>query len=208
MTLKVIGAGLGRTGTLSLKLALEQLLGGPCYHMLELFQQLDEHAALWLETARGERVNWDRIFAGYCAAVDEPASLMWQQLLEYYPDALVVLSVRDAEKWWKSANDTILPIKRKPPPTEPPGLVIWYDMMMELYKNLYPQGVDDPRLTQQCFLDHMARVKREVPANRLLVWEAGDGWEPLCAALGLPVPDSPFPHANTTEEFKARQIHD
>lgn len=207
MTLKVIGAGLGRTGTMSLKLALEKLLGGPCYHMMELFEHLQEQTPLWHAAARGEKINWDDIFAGYCAAVDEPTSVMWQQLIEYYPDALVILSVRDATSWWKSANATILPIKQKAPPTEPPEMVVWHSMIMELYKSVYPDGVDDPETAQKSFLAHIERVKAGVPPERLLIWEVEEGWQPICKALNLPVPDETFPHTNTTEEFIANQIH-
>jgi hypothetical protein len=205
MSVKVIGAGLGRTGTMSLKLALEHLLGGPCYHMIELFAHLKEHTPLWLAAARGEKVDWDKVFKGYVAAVDEPASIMWRELMDYYPDALVILSVRDPGSWWKSANATILKVKQEPPPTEPPESVAWHEMVMELYKHVHPDGVHDPVLTQKSFMAHIARVKAGVPKERLLIWQAGDGWEPICKALHLPVPKEPFPHSNTTEDFLARQ---
>lgn len=205
MSLKVIGAGLGRTGTLSLKKALEHLLGAPCYHMMELFDHLEEHTPLWHAAVRGEKINWDAIFQGYGAAVDEPVSVFWKELMEYYPDALIILSKRDAESWWKSAVNTILPIKVNPAPIEPPEKVAWHKMIMDLYADLHPNGVSDPKLTQQSFLEHMERVEAGVPAKRLLIWEAGDGWEPLCKALNLPVPNEDFPHSNTTKEFQARQ---
>jgi hypothetical protein len=205
MSLKVIGAGLGRTGTMSLKLALERLLGGKCYHMVELFEHLEEHTPLWHAAARGEAVDWDRIFDGYVATVDEPSSIMWKQLMDYYPDALVILSLRDPESWWRSANNTILKVKQNPPPTEPPERVAWHAMIMDIYPLIHPDGVHDPALTQASFAAHNARVKAGVTPERLLIWQAGDGWEPLCRALGVPVPDEPFPHSNTTEEFQARQ---
>jgi hypothetical protein len=205
MTLKVIGAGLGRTGTMSLKLALEKLLGGPCYHMVELFQHLPEHTPLWHAAVRGEPVAWDRLFTGYVAAVDEPVSLFWQPLMAYYPDALIILSVREAKSWWKSAHATILKVKQEPPPPDEPLRVAWHAMVMDAYRNLHPDGVHDPELTQRSFLAHIERVKAGVPPERLLIWQAGDGWEPLCKALNLPVPDEPFPHSNTTEEFVARR---
>lgn len=205
MTLKVIGAGLGRTGTLSLKLALERLLGGKCYHMLELFEHLQEHTPLWHAAARGEAVEWDQVFAGYVAAVDEPAALVWRELLDYYPDALVILSVRDPQSWWRSANATILKVKQDPPPTEPPERVAWHAMVMALYARVHPDGVHDAALTQRSYLAHVDSVKAGVPPQRLLLWQASEGWEPLCRALQLPVPAEPFPHSNTTEEFLARQ---
>jgi hypothetical protein len=206
MTLKVIGAGLGRTGTMSLKLALQRLLGGKCYHMVELFEHLEEHTPLWHAAARGEPTDWDRIFDGYVATVDEPSSIMWKELMEYYPDALVILSLRDPASWWRSANATILKVKQDPPPAGPPERVAWHAMVMEIYKHIHPDGVNDPALTMASFTAHNERVKAGVPAGRLLLWQAGDGWEPLCKALKLPVPDEPFPHSNTTEEFQARQV--
>ena len=125
MSIRVIGAGLGRTGTMSLKLALERLLGGPCYHMTELFDHLDAHTPLWHAAARGEAVDWDKVFTGYTAAVDEPASIHWQSLSDYYPQALVVLSVRDPESWWESANATILRVKQNPPDDMTPARRAW-----------------------------------------------------------------------------------
>ena len=107
MTLKVVGAGLGRTGTMSLKAALEQLLGGPCYHMIEVFEH-PEHVAIWNRAMRGEPVDWSEIYAEYVATVDYPNAAVWEQLAAAYPDALVLLSSRDAEGWWTSASNTIL----------------------------------------------------------------------------------------------------
>jgi hypothetical protein len=205
LTLKVIGAGLGRTGTMSLKLALEKLLGGPCYHMTELFEHLEEHTPLWHQAAKGESVNWDLVFSNYVAAVDEPVSTQWQSIMSHYPDALVVLSVRDADSWWKSAIATILPVKIDPPDEMSPARRAWLDMVLELYKTVYPQGFQEEDKAKAAFTAHVDRVKVNVPPARLLVWEVSQGWEPLCQALGLPVPDEPFPKSNTTEDFLARR---
>lgn len=204
MTLKVLGAGLGRTGTMSLKLALERLLDGRCYHMLELFEHLPEHVSYWQAAANGEAIEWENIFGDYVAAVDEPVSLMWETLMDVYPDALVILSVRDPESWWRSANETIMEVKRMTPGPDEPDRQIWHDMIMTLYQRQYPKGTNDGAAATAAFRDHVARVKNTVPAERLLVWEAVEGWEPICGALGLPVPDESFPHANTREEFLAR----
>src|SRR5438105_250833 len=106
MTLRVVGAGLGRTGTMSLKLALERLLGAPCYHMVEVFSH-PEHVPAWHAAAQGRMPDWDQLFAGYAAAVDWPSAAFWPELIEAYPEALVVLSVRDSESWWQSAHETI-----------------------------------------------------------------------------------------------------
>jgi hypothetical protein len=198
MTLRVVGAGLGRTGTNSLKIALEQLLGAPCYHMFEVFQHIDDHVPLWHAAVRGEPVDWDQLFDGYTAAVDWPASSFWATLAETYPDALVLLSVRDAESWWRSASSTIFPGIETMTGTP------WYDMVTDLMRSTFTDRRDDPAAAMAAFEAHNASVLAEAPAERLLVWQATDGWEPLCAALGVPVPDEPFPKTNTTEEFLSR----
>jgi len=208
MALKVIGAGLGRTGTMSLKFALEKLLGGPCYHMVELFEHLEAHTPLWHAAARGEAVDWSKVFDGYVAAVDEPVSTQWESLIEYYPDALVVLSLRDADSWWKSASETILPVKQNPPLDLTPARRAWLDMVLEIYKSIYPRGFDDPVSAKAAYLAHIERVRAGVPADRLLEWDVTQGWEPLCRALDVPVPDEPFPKSNSTAEFKARRAKD
>ena len=205
MSLKVIGAGLGRTGTMSLKLALERLLGGPCYHMVELFEHLEAHTPLWHRAAKGEAVNWDLVFDGYVAAVDEPVSVQWRAIADFYPDALVILSRRDPASWWKSASETILPVKWNPPPDMTPARKAWLAMIMENYRTVYPQGFEDPATAQAAFMAHNERVIAGVPDDRLLIWEVSQGWEPICRKLGLPVPDEPFPMSNSTEEFKARR---
>lgn len=205
MTLKVIGAGLGRTSTMSLKFALEKLLGGPCYHMVELFEHLEEHLPYWEAAARNEAVEWDKVFDGFVAAVDEPVSTRWQSITEYYPDALVILSVRDPDSWWKSANETIFQVKQRPRESMSPARQRWLDMIMKIYDEQYPDGFTDARAAKSSFVAHIERVRAAIPSERLLVWEVSQGWEPICDALGLPVPDEPFPRSNSTAEFKARQ---
>ena len=204
MSLKVIGAGLGRTGTLSLKVALEKLLGGPCYHMTELFQHLEAHTPLWHAAARGEPVDWNQVFNHYVAAVDEPTSMMWESITAYYPDALVILSVRDADSWWETARETILEVKINPDPEMTSARKQWLEMILDVYQRIYPDGFTDEETTKAAYLAHNESVRSGIPADRLLVWQASDGWAPVCKALDLPVPDEPFPHMNTTEEFKAR----
>ena len=208
MSLKVIGAGLGRTGTMSLKIALERLLDGPCYHMTELFNHLEQHTSLWHASARGEDVNWDNVFSGYIAAVDEPVSTQWESIARFYPEALVVLSVRDPDSWWNSANATILPIKQNPPDVLSPARKAWLEMVLENYKHLYPHGFTNPDAAKKAYSAHIERVKEGVPAKRLLVWEVSHGWEPLCQALNIPVPGIPFPKSNSTQEFRARRAKD
>lgn len=199
MALQVVGAGVGRTGTASLKLALERLLGAPCYHMLEVFQH-PGHANVWRRAALGEAVDWDALFAGFAAAVDWPAGSFWPELAHQYPDALVLLSLRDPEEWWASANETIFPGigRRGFAPDD------WHDMIEALFSRRWKADPKDKEASIRRFNEHNAQVIAEVPKERLLVWRAGDGWKPIADALGLPVPDEPFPHSNTREEFRAR----
>jgi hypothetical protein len=195
MTLRVVGAGVGRTGTLSLKLALERLLGGPCYHMAEVFAH-PEHVSAWHEAAQGRMPDWRRLLADYRAAVDWPACAFWPELMEAFPDALVVLSVRDAESWWRSASGTIFPSARKAGGP-------WRAMVEDLFANRFTSALEERDACIAAFERHNAEVRRRVPKSRLLEWRASEGWAPLCSALGLPVPDEPFPRVNTSEDFLA-----
>jgi hypothetical protein len=197
MALRVVGAGLGRTGTLSLKLALERLLGAPCYHMLEVFAH-PEHVALWHAAARGEPVDWRALFAGYAAAVDWPVGSFWPEVSEAFPEALIVLSTRSAESWWRSASQTIFPTSAKAAGTP------WHAMWMELAKNRFTARLDDREAAIAAYERHNAEVRARAPKARLLEWTAREGWAPLCRALGVPIPDEPFPHANSTEAFLGR----
>jgi hypothetical protein len=194
MGLRVVGAGLGRTGTMSLKLALERLLGAPCYHMAEVFAH-PEHIPLWHAAARGEAVDWRGLFDGYAAAVDWPVGSFWPEVSAAFPDALILLSTRSAESWWESASRTIFPISAKAAGTP------WHEMWMELARSRFTPRLDDRDAAVAAYERHNADVRARAPHARLLEWTARDGWAPLCRALGVAVPDEPFPHANSTEEF-------
>ena len=196
MSLRVVGAGLGRTGTLSLKVALEKLLGGPCYHMAEVFPRPD-HVGVWRDAALGQPQDWAKVFEGFRAAVDWPAAAFWRELSAAFPDALVLLSVRPAESWWKSASETIFAVQDKIPPQ-------FREMMEPLFRERFTSRIDDKAASIAAYERHNAQVRAEVPRGRLLEWSAPDGWEPLCNALDLPVPAEPFPRVNTTEEFLGR----
>lgn len=196
MTLRVVGAGLGRTGTMSLKAALERLLGAPCYHMLELFEH-PEHVPRWHAAARGEAVDWVDLLGGYAAAVDWPSVTFWPELAQTFPDAIVLLSMRDPHAWWKSAHATIFPSIAEGPPE-------WRAMIEALFALRFTTKIDDEDACIEAYERHVAHVRATVPRERLIEWQPGDGWEPLARALGVAVPDEPFPHTNTTEEFQAR----
>ncbi|HEY9879292.1 MAG TPA: sulfotransferase family protein [Leptolyngbyaceae cyanobacterium] len=204
MSLSVIGAGFGRTGTLSLKAALEMLGYGPCYHMIEVFAH-PEHIDLWNAATDGE-FHWDEIFDGFRAAVDWPACAFWQPLLEYYPDAKVILTVRDPNRWYESALQTIYGATHRNPAADTPPIFIAQRAMAGklVWERTFGGRFDDRDHAIAVFNAHNEAVKAAVPANRLLVFEARQGWEPLCTFLGCPVPDAPFPNVNSTEEFLAR----
>jgi hypothetical protein len=195
MGLRVVGAGLGRTGTLSLKLALERLLGAPCYHMAEVFAH-PEHVAAWHAAARGRMPDWRELFAGYAAAVDWPVASFWPELADAFPDAPVLLSLRDPEAWWRSAHRTIFPASQS-------AQGEWRAMIDELFAARFTRAIDDREACIAAFERHNAQVRTAVPRGRLLEWRAEDGWAPLCAALGVAVPEEPFPRVNTSEEFLA-----
>jgi hypothetical protein len=201
MPLRVVGAGLGRTGTHSLQVALQQLLGGRCYHMMEVFSRPDD-IPIWHRAVDGEPPDWDALFADYVAAVDWPVAAFWRELAAYYPDALVLLSMRaDADKWWQSAHDTIFEISNGPIPDDPvfgPQMAMVQDMLT----TRFTPDWRDPDAAKAAYEAHNERVRATIPPERLLVWRPGDGWDPICAALGLAVPDEPFPHVNTTADFR------
>ncbi len=197
MTLQVIGAGLGRTGTASLKVALEQLLGGRCYHMSEAFGN-PANPPLWLEAARG-RADWERIFEGYVAAVDYPACGFWRELVDHYPQAKVILSLRDPDKWFESTRETILGDRIRGLTALTPDEDFFQACV---YRDFVGRFGDRAFITDY-FRRHVEAVKAHVPAERLLVYQVSEGWEPLCDFLGVPEPGEDFPHVNVRADFEA-----
>jgi hypothetical protein len=199
MPLRVVGAGLPRTGTLSLKRALEQLLRGSCYHMHEVFEHLD-HVPVWRQAVRGPLPDWETFLAGYVAAVDWPAAAFWRELSEANPDAVVLLSLRDPKTWWESADQTILPAARH---EQPPDLQEWQRLFQDLLRDRWSQtdGWNDKGAAIAAYERHNAEVRSTVSPDRLVEWRTGDGWTALCRALELPTPDEPFPHVNTRAEW-------
>jgi hypothetical protein len=202
MGLQVVGAGLGRTGTHSLKLAFEQLLGGPCYHMLEVINRPDQ-AAAWAAAVRGEQPDWTSFLAEYVATVDWPAAAFWRELSESAPDAFVVLSVRDPEEWWESASRTIFSVLSRGAPPDDAGAVAELAMITSLLEQRFTPNWMDRAAAMEAFERHNTDVRASVPRHRLVEWCGGDGWEALCRPLGVDVPSEPFPHVNTTSEFRA-----
>jgi hypothetical protein len=211
MSLKVIGAGLGRTGTLSLKYALEQLGFGPCYHMIET-REHPGHDALWLALARGKSDNWHAILDGYAATVDWPAIMIWKALAAAYPQAKVILTVRDPERWYESASNTIFARMREFEAALAAGNAEAIDPARRAHMRMVNAAVVaksfggnlDREHAIQVFNAHTNEVRRTIPAERLLIYEPGQGWGPLCRFLGVPMPETPYPKVNTTDDFAAR----
>lgn len=202
MPLDVIGAGLGRTGTLSLKLALERVGFGPCYHMKEVFEHLDDHVPLWDQAARGEYVDWDALFQGYRSAVDFPVASFYRELADCYPKAKVVLTVRDPERWFQSFSDTIMHRLTQPLPD---NLAAWGAMTRKtILERVFKGNALDKAHAIERHRQHNDEVERTIAPERLLVYEVSQGWKPLCEFLGCRIPDEPFPRVNTTDEFQER----
>ncbi|MBA3809183.1 MAG: sulfotransferase family protein [Solirubrobacterales bacterium] len=201
MQLKVVGAGLGRTGTTSLKKALEQLTGGACYHMFEVIQH-PESVAMWHAVVRGESEDWDALMGDYTASVDWPASAYWQELSAANPDAVVLLSTRATpEQWWGSMAKTIINVLTMELPPENPGMALHRAMVIDMLERRFTPDWREPEAAMAAYERHNERVREEVPSERLVDWQPGDGWEPICDALGVEVPADPFPHENSSEEF-------
>jgi hypothetical protein len=200
MALEVIGAGLGRTGTMTLKTALEMLGFGPCHHMLEVFQNAEEQVPLWNRVADGEP-DWDQVFARYRASVDWPSAHFYAELADRYPQAKVILSLRDPKRWYESISQTILEsmIQMGLGESVPEDHSFYFGGII-IPQNTFGFDFSEANVIA-AFERHNAEVQRRIPPERLLVFEAAQGWEPLCAFLGVPVPDAPFPRTNSREEF-------
>lgn len=212
--IKVIGAGLPRTGTLTQKLALEQLGFSPCYHWVNVLADLNQ-VDVWDRALDGEAV-WDEVFPDHTATVDWPGGYFWRELMEAYPDAKVLLSVRDLERWEPSFRETIVEMchgeslirllasaRGKVDPRWARYLKL-VDRMFWGPQGTFSEGFAEPAQLIEQAKRHNEEVQRDVPAERLLVWEVGEGWEPLCEFLGVPIPDSPLPHENDRETFLER----
>jgi hypothetical protein len=205
MSLKVIGAGFGRTGTMSLKLALEELGLGPCYHMLEVVAR-PEHDAMWLALANGETSDWRPMLAGFGSTVDWPSTFIWERLAKDNPDAKIVLTLRNADAWYRSCAATIfgrMEDALRDPPADPVR-----SRHMQMVNTIIVEKTFGGSLAKEhaigVFNAHNEAVRRTVPKERLLAYESGEGWEPLCDFLGVPVPTTPYPAANTGEDFLLR----
>ena len=196
MSLKVVGSGLGRTGTKSLQTALNMLGLGPCHHMVEVFAH-PESRFLWIEAAKG-RPDWDAIFAGYQSMVDYPGAHFWRQIAAHYPDAKVLHSVRDPDKWFESTQATIFS------PDSPASAAGPFAEFFASFMGDFGDKLHDRAFMTDYFRRHTENVVQAIPKERLLIYHVGEGWEPLCKFLGVPVPAEPFPSENSRADFIAR----
>ncbi|WP_063765657.1 sulfotransferase family protein [Herbidospora cretacea] len=215
----VIGAGFGRTGTRSLKAALELLGFGPCYHMATVIAE-PRRVRQWLDVGEGRPADWDEIFAGHRSAVDFPAASYWRELAARYPAAKVILTVRDPGRWYDSARETIFRREIEAGVPKPwrqrlkTRLIAWrapdFALFPRMSKATVSDRLFDGRVADRdhclaVFRRHVEEVRATIPADRLLVFECREGWEPLCRFLGVPVPDVPFPQDNERAAFHAKK---
>jgi sulfotransferase family protein len=216
--MRIIGAGFGRTGTTSLKAALEALGFGPSYRLDEVFKH-PEQVAFWEAACRGERVDWEGFFAGYGVAVDWPAFSFYKELMEAFPEAPVILTVRDPERWYESVRSTIYGIHKLSAGPAPVRLAFVLAGLFApavtgiasladrtLWDGAFEGRFEDRRHAIEAFRRHNEEVRRQVPPERLLVFDVKEGWGPLCDFLGVEAPDGPFPHLNDTREMRRRLI--
>lgn len=195
MALKVIGAGFGRTGTDSMREALGILGLGPCHHMFEVNAQ-EEQKRMWRAHVRGVPIGWDRLFAGYSSCVDWPSAYYWKELAEFFPEAKVVLTYRSAQSWWESFEKTLLPVLEASTDPDSLGIALVRD-------KVFGGRAHDRAHAMAVYDANVEIVKATIAPQRLLVHAAEDGWEPLCAFLGRPVPAQSYPGRNTTQDFRA-----
>ncbi|HEX3432659.1 MAG TPA: sulfotransferase [Solirubrobacteraceae bacterium] len=214
--MKLIGAGLPRTGTLTQKLAFEQLGLGPCYHWVNVIADLDQ-VEVWNRALDGEPV-WDEVFAGHQSTSDWPGGYFYRELADFYPEAKVLLSVRDPESWERSFRETIwtmsygrslMPLLAHARAEVDPRFKRYLELVDRMFwgpQGTFADGNAEPSQLIEQMQRHHEQVKATIPADRLLVWEVGEGYEPLCEFLDVPVPDEPLPHANDRGQFIERVI--
>lgn len=202
MALKVIGSGFGRTGTMSLKLALEALGFGKCHHMEEVFENPGQ-VPRWRAALAGQPVDWQDLMSGYTASVDWPSSHFWRELSEANPEALVVHTVRPAEAWWASYSETIMKfIEIALSEVEEGPVRAMSEWSVEaIGRQTFGTDFTDREAALRAFEKRQDDVRAAIPEDRLLVFNVAEGWTPICDFLGLPVPDTPFPRANNRQEF-------
>jgi len=199
MAISIIGVGVGRTGTYSLRLALNQLGYGPCHHMEEVLKNMDIQVPLWSETLKGN-TNWSTIYNGFKSAVDWPTAGFFHELIKEYPTAKYILTERNPENWADSFGSTIYKLIEGRDKA-PEKMHNWLNMANKVItKTGFPEGLDREGLING-FIAHNKAVREIIPEEQLLIFQVKDGWEPLCKFLNVPLPNEPFPRTNNREEF-------
>lgn len=208
--LGIVGAGFARTGTTSLRSALDRLGFGPCYHMSEVFKN-PAHIDVWNDAGNGKPVDWDVLFDGYYSATDYPAAHFWRELMDYYPDSKVILTVRKTDLWYESISQTLFLVAEEDQSQAPVIAKKQRAMAHRLLQQYLKGNSTDPDHVKATFEANNRRIMDTVPPDRLLVFDVAQGWEPLCAFLQCDCPDEPFPRLNTTkdfQDFRTRLIRD
>ncbi|NQV56916.1 MAG: sulfotransferase family protein [Rhodospirillales bacterium] len=201
MGLSVIGAGFGRTGTMSLKLALEQLGFGPCHHMEEIFDNPPQ-LPLWQAAVAGDPVDWDQVYKGYNATADWPGAYFSPALAEFYPDAKIILTTRPVDSWWGSYSNTIMKYLLDLPGDLPDHIEEIVKMVVfMLGEKTFKSALNDEHAIKLAYQNHVERMSTSYADGRVLCFDVKDGWEPLCNFLETPVPDGDFPRTNNRVEF-------
>lgn len=200
MSLDVIGSGFGRTGTMSLRVALDRLGLGPCHHMFDLFEKPGqlEH---WQAAIAGEPVDWKVVFSDYRSQVDWPGAHFWQTFVKAFPKAKVLHTVRPADRWWESFSTTLGKSMSRDQSNRPPRLREISRVATKVVTSDIGGDLTDRAAAIRAFSQRTEEVKETVPADRLLVFDVAEGWEPLCQFLDMPLPDEPFPHLHQASEF-------
>ena len=202
MALEIIGSGFGRTGTMSTKLALEQLGFGPCHHMYEVMGSPSQ-PAYWKAFAEGQAVEWTEVFAGFTSQVDFPGAAVWPQLTAAFPDAVVLHTERPEDEWWASYSVTIAKFFEHAPTLPMPPHIVDVFVTMDKIVIQDVLGGTGRDTSIAAYRRNNAKVRATVPADKLLVFTPADGWGPLCRFLNVPVPETPFPRSNARDEFWA-----
>lgn len=207
--LRVIGVGLHRTGSMSVKAALERVGFGPCYHGLEALRRCRDGGHWLAAYESGGEYDWPLIFDGYRATMDWPTVYFWERLAAAYPEAKILLTDRDPESWWQShttmfrngqaALEDRTDEQRKW--AEESGFARMEEALAKIAPAVFDGRIFEREHCLRVFEEHNARVRRTVPADRLLVYRVQEGWEPLCRFLGVEVPDEPFPRVNVGDSL-------
>ncbi|MEK0084657.1 sulfotransferase family protein [Benzoatithermus flavus] len=201
MPLEIIGPGFGRTGTNSLKIALEHLGFGPCHHMFEI-RDHPELLPAWEAAARGGPVDWDEVFRDYRSQVDWPGARYWRELVRCFPEAKVILTVRDPDEWFDSVQATIAPFVAARGTHPSPHMNAIAEMGYQTVTvQVFHDRMSERDVATRIFREHVAEVQAEIPACRLLTFDLREGWQPLCDFLEVEEPDIPFPKTNASRAF-------